>query len=145
MTRGVSRYSGAGIEAGGSPVRRESISQWQSIQSLEPITMQITIDQLAAWIIVGALAGSLAGLLVTRKKEGFGYGLNLAVGLAGALIGGLLFKLLRINLGVLGAVSISAEDIIEGLLGSLLLLGIIWIVKRQMAKKNEAAAKVGHK
>jgi uncharacterized membrane protein YeaQ/YmgE (transglycosylase-associated protein family) len=107
--------------------------------------MSITIDQLAAWIIVGALAGSLAGLLVTRKKEGFGYGLNLAVGLVGALIGGLLFKLLRINLGVLGAVSISAEDIIEGLLGSMLLLGIIWIVKRQMAKKNEAAAKVGHK
>ena len=92
--------------------------------------MSITIDQLAAWLIVGALAGSLAGLIVTRKKEGFGYGLNLAVGLAGAVIGGITFKLFRINLGALGGVRVSTEDLIEGLLGSLLLLGIIWIVKR---------------
>jgi uncharacterized membrane protein YeaQ/YmgE (transglycosylase-associated protein family) len=107
--------------------------------------MTVTIDQLAAWLIVGALAGSLAGLLVTRKKAGFGYGLNLAVGLAGAVIGGLLFKVFRINLGVLGGISISTEDLIEGVLGSLVLLGIIWLVKWQMAKKKEAAPTVAHK
>jgi uncharacterized membrane protein YeaQ/YmgE (transglycosylase-associated protein family) len=107
--------------------------------------MSITIDQLAAWLIVGALAGSLTGLLVTRKKEGFGHGLNLALGLAGAVIGGVIFKLFRINLGVLGGVTISTEDVIEGLIGSLVLLGIIWVVRRRMAKKKEVVAEAAHK
>jgi|SRR6516165_8911934 uncharacterized membrane protein YeaQ/YmgE (transglycosylase-associated protein family) len=97
--------------------------------------MSITVDQVAAWLIVGALAGSLAGILVTGKKEGFGRVLNLAVGLAGALIGGLLFKLFRINLGILGGVTISLEEVIEGFLGALVLLGVIWIVKRRMVAK----------
>jgi uncharacterized membrane protein YeaQ/YmgE (transglycosylase-associated protein family) len=100
--------------------------------------MSISIDQVAAWLIVGALAGSLAGILVTGKKEGFGRVLNIAVGLAGALIGGLLFKLLRINLGILGAVTISAEEVIEGFLGALVLLGVIWIVKKKMAAREQA-------
>ena len=102
--------------------------------------MNITFDQVVAWVIVGALAGSLAGILVTGKKEGFGRALNVAIGMAGALIGGLLFKLFRINLGVLGAVNITFEEVIEGFLGSLVLLGIIWFAKRQMAKKKAAAA-----
>jgi uncharacterized membrane protein YeaQ/YmgE (transglycosylase-associated protein family) len=102
--------------------------------------MNITFDQVVAWVIVGALAGSLAGILVTGKKEGFGRALNVAIGMAGALIGGLLFKLFRINLGVLGAVNITFEEVIEGFLGSLVLLGIIWFTKRQMAKKKAAAA-----
>lgn len=107
--------------------------------------MHITIDQVAAWIIVGALAGSLTGLIITRKKEGFGRGLNLALGLAGALIGGVIFKVFGINLGVLGGVSISTEDVIEGLIGSLVLLGIIWVVRWQMAKKKELATTTAHK
>jgi uncharacterized membrane protein YeaQ/YmgE (transglycosylase-associated protein family) len=102
--------------------------------------MNITIDQVAAWVIVGALAGSLAGILVTGKKAGFGRSLNVAVGMAGALIGGLLFKLLRINLGLLGAITVSFEEVVEGFLGSLVLLGIIWITRRQLAKKKEASA-----
>jgi uncharacterized membrane protein YeaQ/YmgE (transglycosylase-associated protein family) len=100
--------------------------------------MNITVDQVAAWLIVGALAGSLAGILVTGKKEGFGRVLNLAVGLAGALIGGLLFKLLHINLGLLGGVTISLEEVVEGFLGALVLLGVIWIVKKRMAAKKQA-------
>jgi uncharacterized membrane protein YeaQ/YmgE (transglycosylase-associated protein family) len=102
--------------------------------------MNITFDQVVAWVIVGALAGSLAGILVTGKKEGLGRVLNVAVGLAGALIGGLLFKLFGISLGILGKVEITFEEVVEGFLGSLVLLGIIWLVKRQMAKKKAAAA-----
>jgi uncharacterized membrane protein YeaQ/YmgE (transglycosylase-associated protein family) len=100
--------------------------------------MKITFDQLITWLIVGALAGSLAGFLVTRKKEGFGYILNLGVGLAGALVGGVAFKLLRINLGILGEIRVSLEDVIEGFLGALLFLAIVWFVKRQWAKKEQA-------
>jgi uncharacterized membrane protein YeaQ/YmgE (transglycosylase-associated protein family) len=84
-------------------------------------------------------------MLVTGKKEGLGRVLNVAVGLAGALIGGLLFKLFRISLGLLGGITISLEEVIEGFLGSLVLLGIIWLAKRQMAKKKAAAATTAQK
>src|SRR5262245_37787594 len=56
--------------------------------------MMPSIDQLIVWIIVGLLGGSLAGLLTTWERRGFGLFRNLAVGLAGALIGGLLFRML---------------------------------------------------
>jgi uncharacterized membrane protein YeaQ/YmgE (transglycosylase-associated protein family) len=107
--------------------------------------MNITVDQVATWIIVGALAGSLAGLLVTRKKQGFGHIFNLAVGLAGALIGGVAFKLFRINLGILGEVTITLEEVIKAFLGSLLFLAIIWFVRRQWAKKAQAKSAGGQK
>ena len=43
-------------------------------------------------------------MLVKRRKEGFGRLWNLVIGLIGALIGGLLFKVLGINLGLLAEV-----------------------------------------
>jgi uncharacterized membrane protein YeaQ/YmgE (transglycosylase-associated protein family) len=46
------------------------------------------------WVVVGLLGGSLAGLMVTRDRKGFGLARNLAVGLIGALVGGLFFRVL---------------------------------------------------
>ncbi len=106
------------------------------------ILAEITFDQVVTWLIVGALAGSLAGMLITRRKAGFGYLFNLGIGLAGALIGGLLFKLFRINLGLLGGITVSFEEVVEGFVGSLVFLGIVWIVKRQMAKRKQTAGQV---
>jgi uncharacterized membrane protein YeaQ/YmgE (transglycosylase-associated protein family) len=51
-----------------------------------------TIDQFIVWIVVGLLGGSLAGLLITWERKGFGLVRNLAVGLIGALVGGLLSR-----------------------------------------------------
>ena len=34
--------------------------------------MKIGPDEIVTWIIVGAIAGSLTGLLVKRRKQGFG-------------------------------------------------------------------------
>ena len=53
-----------------------------------------SLDQVIVWIIVGLLGGSLAALIITRERKGFGILRNLAVGLIGALIGGLLFRVL---------------------------------------------------
>ena len=50
---------------------------------------------LVIWVLVGALAGYLAGLLV--KGKGKGFLLNLLVGIAGAVIGGWLFPKLGIG------------------------------------------------
>lgn len=85
-----------------------------------------TISQIIVWLIVGALAGSLVGMLVTFSKVGFGKLTNLGIGLAGALLGGLIFKLFGINFG-LGEIKVSLEEIVAAIIGSLILLFIWWL------------------
>ncbi|MGB8615346.1 MAG: hypothetical protein WCC54_10160 [Pseudolabrys sp.] len=48
-----------------------------------------SIDHVIVWIVVGLLGGGLAGALMTWERAGFGLWRNLALGLAGAFIGGL--------------------------------------------------------
>ena len=88
-----------------------------------------SIDQLIVWIIVGLLGGSLAGLLTTWERRGFGLFRNLAVGLAGALIGGLLFRMLGLFPG-LDRISISLRDVVAALVGSLIVLAALWLWQR---------------
>ena len=92
--------------------------------------MNISIDQIIVWLVVGAIAGTLIGAIVKRSKKGFGATTNLGIGLMGALIGGLLFKLLRLDLG-LGNISISLEDIVAATVGSVLFLLILRFFKNR--------------
>jgi len=96
--------------------------------------MNITLTDLLVWAIVGMIAGSLAGIVVKRKKEGFGRYGNLGIGLVGALIGGFLFNLLRIDLG-LQNVTISLQDIVSAFVGSLLFLIALFYVRSWYKKK----------
>ena len=91
--------------------------------------MDITWAKLIVWVVVGTLAGSLTGLVVKRSKAGFGRLGNLAIGLAGAVIGGVLFSVLRIDLGA--NISISLHDIASAFVGSLILLGVVSAVRRR--------------
>lgn len=68
-------------------------------------------------IIIGILAGYIAGLI--WKGGGFGLIGNLAIGIAGAFIGGFLFRLAQFR----GTGLIS--DIITATVGALLLLWVI--------------------
>ena len=86
--------------------------------------MNLPFDQVVVWLIIGALAGSLTGMIVTRRKGGFGALTNLAVGLAGALIGGLLFSVLNVDLG-LGTIAVSLEDLVAAICGSLVFLVVL--------------------
>ena len=90
------------------------------------------MTQIIVWLIVGAIAGSLAGLMVKRTKQGFGKATNLGIGLVGAIIGGLLFRLLGIDLG-LGAISVSLEDIVAALLGSIVFLILLRFLRKRKA------------
>ena len=89
--------------------------------------MHITWQVIVVWLIVGALAGSLAGMVVKRSKEGFGRLANLGIGLVGALVGGVFFKIFNINLGMKNIV-FSFEDLVAAFLGSLVFLLVLWIV-----------------
>jgi uncharacterized membrane protein YeaQ/YmgE (transglycosylase-associated protein family) len=58
------------------------------------------LGKIIVWLIIGAIAGTLASRLVTFSREGFGRWMNLGVGMLGAVVGGFLFGLLNINLGL---------------------------------------------
>lgn len=81
------------------------------------------IESLLIFIIIGAIAGWLAGLIVS----GFGFGLlgNIVVGIVGALIAGWLFP--RIGFSIGGGVLAS---IIHATIGAVILLVLIRVFKR---------------
>lgn len=87
--------------------------------------MAVALDHIIVWIIIGLLAGSLAGLVAKGDKRGFGLWKNLGVGLAGAVVGGLLFRLLGLLPG-LERVTISLRDVVAAFAGSLLVLVVLW-------------------
>lgn len=97
--------------------------------------MTVTIAELVVWLIIGLLAGSLAGLVIKRKKAGFGHLNNLAVGLAGALIGGFLFNWIGIDLG-LSEITVSLQDIVSAFVGSLLFLLALYFGKRWFRERE---------
>ena len=55
------------------------------------------LQQTLVFLVIGAVAGWLAGLLM--RGGGFGILGNIIVGILGALVGGWLFKLLKISIG----------------------------------------------
>lgn len=87
--------------------------------------MLVTLDQIVVWIIIGLLGGSLAGLLAKGEKRGFGFWRNLGLGLAGALVGGLLFRLIGL-LPELDSITISLRDVVASFAGSILVLLALW-------------------
>ena len=91
--------------------------------------MSISLQQIIVWLVIGAIAGSLAGMIVKRSKHGFGRFANLGVGLVGAVVGGFLFWLLGIDLG-LGDISVSLEDIVAAFVGSIVFLILLRWAKR---------------
>jgi uncharacterized membrane protein YeaQ/YmgE (transglycosylase-associated protein family) len=81
------------------------------------------VESLLAWLIVGAIAGWLAGLVV----KGYGFGLigNIVVGIVGAVIAGWLFPKIGINLGT-GMIA----AIINAVIGAVILLVVIGLIRR---------------
>jgi uncharacterized membrane protein YeaQ/YmgE (transglycosylase-associated protein family) len=96
----------------------------------------MTISKIIVWLIIGALAGTLAGRLVTFSKQGLGFWTNLGLGMLGAVVGGGLFWLLGIDLG-LGEIKITFEDLISAFVGSLLCVGAWWLIRKRAAPKTK--------
>jgi uncharacterized membrane protein YeaQ/YmgE (transglycosylase-associated protein family) len=84
------------------------------------------LGKIIVWLIVGALAGNLIGMLIKGRKKGFGILANIGIGMAGALIGGAIFWVFRIDLG-LGRIAISFEDLIAACIGSLIFVFGMWV------------------
>ena len=81
------------------------------------------VQGIIIWIIVGAIAGWLAGMVV--KGGGFGLIGDIVVGIVGAVIAGWLLPQLGI---VIGSGIVAA--IIDAFIGAVILLVILRLVKR---------------
>jgi uncharacterized membrane protein YeaQ/YmgE (transglycosylase-associated protein family) len=81
------------------------------------------VESLIIWLIVGAVAGWLAGLIV--KGMGFGLLGNIVVGIVGAFIAGWLLPRLGILIG--GGMIAS---IINATIGAVILLVILGLIRR---------------
>ena len=91
--------------------------------------MQATIPDLIVWLIVGLLAGSLAGFVMKRRKKGYGHFANLGLGLIGAILGGVLFDVLKIDFG-LADITVGLQDIVSAFVGSLIFLALLFFSRK---------------
>jgi uncharacterized membrane protein YeaQ/YmgE (transglycosylase-associated protein family) len=83
----------------------------------------VSIESIIIFLIVGAIAGWLAGLVV--KGRGFGLVGDIIIGIIGALIAGWLLPRLGIYIGA-GIIG----QIIEAFIGAVILLIILRLVRR---------------
>jgi uncharacterized membrane protein YeaQ/YmgE (transglycosylase-associated protein family) len=81
------------------------------------------IGGLVWWIVVGLIAGWLAGKVM--KGGGFGIAMDIVIGMVGAVIGGWVFGLLGIysNGGLIGSVLVA-------FVGAVILLWLVRIIKK---------------
>ena len=82
----------------------------------------MTLTGLIIFLVIGAVAGWLAGLIM--KGGGFGLIGNIVVGVIGSLIGGWVFGLFGITAGGL------IGSIIAAVVGAVILLAIVRLIKR---------------
>src|SRR5690606_17482273 len=85
----------------------------------------MTASGLIIFLLIGAIAGWLAGLIV----RGFGFGLlgNIVVGIIGALLAGWLLPMLGVGFSLGNPI---VTSIVYALIGAIVLLVIIGLIKR---------------
>ena len=83
----------------------------------------MTLESIIIFLLIGAVAGWLAGLIV--KCFGFGLVGNIIIGIIGAFIAGYLFPALNVSLGA-GIVA----SILHATIGAVLLLLVVRVIKR---------------
>jgi uncharacterized membrane protein YeaQ/YmgE (transglycosylase-associated protein family) len=81
------------------------------------------VESVIAWLVVGAIAGWLAGLIV--KGGGFGLLGNIVIGIVGAVVAGWLLPQLGIAIGT-GIV----RAIINAAIGGIIVLVLISLIRR---------------
>lgn len=80
----------------------------------------LDLGTIIVWLIIGALAGTAAGTVLSGGKGGYGFIRNTLIGLVGAVIGGFLFDVFRVSIGVLQAIQINAQQLLAAFLGAVL-------------------------
>ncbi len=86
----------------------------------------MSLEQILIWMLLGAVAGWLAGQIV--KGHGFGTLGNIVVGIVGSFLGGWLGG----QLGIAGATTggFSLASVVTAVIGAVVLLFLIGLIKR---------------
>lgn len=86
-----------------------------------PITVNTTVGQVIAWIVIGLVSGLLASFFMRGRKN---LSTVVLIGLAGALVGGFIFDVL--NIEITGSLNngfiIRWIDILVAFIGAILVL-----------------------
>ncbi|MDR3443983.1 MULTISPECIES: GlsB/YeaQ/YmgE family stress response membrane protein [Dyella] len=84
----------------------------------------MTTEGLLVFLLIGAIAGWVAGLIV----RGFGFGLigNIVVGIIGAFFAGWLLPRLGVHFAVAGPF---VNSILHALIGAVVLLAIVGVIR----------------
>jgi len=85
------------------------------------MTISLSIDEVIVWILVGLVAGSLAGRVALGRDLGL-LG-DLVAGVLGAFLGGILAQLFKIHVSIAGSAIIS--QIAVAFIGAVLLLFVL--------------------
>lgn len=78
-----------------------------------------------SWIIVGAIAGWIAGLIT--KGAGSGLFMNIVIGIVGAFVGGLIMNLV----GSVGVTGFNLWSLLVAVVGSIVLLLIVGVFQKR--------------
>jgi uncharacterized membrane protein YeaQ/YmgE (transglycosylase-associated protein family) len=112
------RYPGRPRAAGGHPASSEQHGSPKGSDA-----MPIDVIDLVVWLVIGAIAGWLAGQIL--KGGGFGLIGNIVLGIVGAVVAGWLFPYLGF---AVGGPYIAA--LINALIGSIIVLAVVGFLKR---------------
>ena len=101
---------------------------WERIDEARLVNR--TPVQIVAWVIMGIVAAALAGFVTSFRSNGW----RLALGLAGAFIGGIMLSVLDFKMKM-NPIIIRVEELIFSLFGAVLLI-IIWrlVLRRKGGK-----------
>jgi uncharacterized membrane protein YeaQ/YmgE (transglycosylase-associated protein family) len=100
----------------------------------QTVEIRFDVGDVVTWIVIGLIAGFLAGLIVRGSR--FGYITSLVVGLVGALVGGFLFKILQIPVSptLEAGITIKWINIIVAFVGAVIVLLIVGAIYRVRGK-----------
>jgi uncharacterized membrane protein YeaQ/YmgE (transglycosylase-associated protein family) len=96
-----------------------------------------TRDEVVAWVIMGVLVGAVAGMFTSLKTSGAGRLGRLVLGLAGALLGGTIVHVARLDFGW-GPVLVRYEELLFSLAGAVLLIIVARLIRASAVKKSAA-------
>jgi uncharacterized membrane protein YeaQ/YmgE (transglycosylase-associated protein family) len=87
----------------------------------------VNVTTLIVWLIIGALGGYIAGIIIRDRRRGFGMIGNIVIGLIGALLGGFLFQAFGISIT---SATIPIDAVIAAVIGSLILIFVLSVIRR---------------
>lgn len=125
----------AADNASASRKSSEAVSTLQSrISDNSPLNR--TRDENVAFVLMGVLVGSAAGMFSKVGCTGLGMAGRLGLGLGGAFIGGMVVRVAQINFGW-GTVTMGYEELLFSFLGAVFIVAVSRGIQHKMKKKSK--------